>query len=702
MVAATAAAPVRLRPPKSAPSPPHPPSPATPPASPRLASVTPHDEARSSRRRSSPPRRPLPTGTTLLRLTFAGGARGAAPAVALFSPPPSPLSSAEGAAAAAGEAPPPPTRFPRRTRVAVRVVSRVAGFSGAVTTTAGGVTTTVVELPAPPPPSAAGATATTATTDALAGVAAVDAATLAAVAAPAAADIVTAGPLRDVDIALDVYTAAAGAAAGGAAAAADWTHVGTASLDGGAAATAAATRVLVLPLRAREGRRRGGVAAARVGSLTVEALTCTALPAGVAAALATAPPRLGGGVTAGAGGPDVGVPVPVDDGRYGGGGGAVVGAPSWGPPPLVAFPDRSSVPLGGRLEEDLTDEEEGLAARPPPSHRCRHATGGGGDPTAPPTLADLLEATASPLTTPATSVVSSTPAAAAAAAAGVPPPAVVGAAAAAETEEGGGAPPPAVAVAAMAVAAAVAHSASAPDLLGRPAVGGGGGPPAGPHHPYAAYPGGIRAPLPTLADVTGGLPPTTTLYVELKVPPPALERRLPVAAADRNALLDATLAVLAAAPHRVVLLSFDAPAAVLAGLKQTAYPVYLLNAERREELVDAADERTVTVGAAAAAAAAAGLDGLVLRSDLLLDDGPAGADRVATVAAAGLALLTYGRENGGVEGVLAQRALGVGGCICDGAAAVARGVAAADAAAGGGRAQAARLTGRAAAASVPL
>lgn len=379
-----------------------------------------------------------------------------------------------------------------------------------------------------------------------------------------------------------------------------------------------------------------------------------------------------------------------------------MGAPSWGPPTLVAFPDRSSVPLGGRLEEDLTDEEEGLAARPPPPHRCRHATGGGGDPTAPPTLADLLEATASPLTTPATSVVSSTPAAAAAAAAGVPPPAVVGAAAAAETEEGGGAPPPAVAVAAMAVAAAVAHSASAPDLLGRPAVGGGGGPPAGPHHPYAAYPGGIRAPLPTLADVTGGLPPTTTLYVELKVPPPALERRLPAAAADRNALLDATLAVLAAAPHRVVLLSFDAPAAVLAGLKQTAYPVYLLNAERREELVDAADERTVTVGAAAAAAAAAGLDGLVLRSDLLLDDGPAGADRVATVAAAGLALLTYGRENGGVEGVLAQRALGVGGCICDGAAAVARGVAAADAAAGGGRAQAARLTGRAAAASVPL
>ncbi|GAB0494266.1 hypothetical protein MMPV_005558 [Pyropia vietnamensis] len=620
-------------------------------------------------------------------------------------------------------------------------------------------------------------------------------------AAPAWVDIVTAASLWEVDIALDVYTAAsatatasptvAAAAAASATGGAGWEHVGTATLDGATAADASATRVLVLPLRARGGYADGGPPI-RTGSLTLEALTCTALPASVAAALATAPPRAaaaaagglpplspiaaasadagvpagefplighrggGSGHAAGAGIPirentvlsmaavtagggvagvelDVqlsmdGVPliyhdfwvdggrpvggipaadwvgvapttaaplalatdlaavnrdgggleevtdcavslvdpsIPVDDGRYGGGGGA---ASLWGPA-LPFKADLDSFPLMSRLDEDLTDEEEADGCRPQsPSSPLSRSPAADRNNAEAFTLSDLIAANASPLTTPATSVVSSTRAAAAAAAAGVPPPAVV--------------VPHPLAV----TAAAVAHSTSAPDLLGRcRGVDGGGAmvpPTAQRHNPFAAYPGGIRAPLPSLADVTRALQPSITLYVELKVPPPELARLLPAAAVDRNALLDATLGVLAAAPgaatRRVVLLSFDAHVAVLAGLKQTAYPVYLLNAERREPLVDTTDERTRSVGVAAAAAAAAGLDGLVVRSDLVLES-PGGVARVAAVTAAGLALLTYGHENRGAEGVLAQRALGVGGCICDGAAAVARAVAAADA-----------------------
>lgn len=177
-------------------------------------------------------------------------------------------------------------------------------------------------------------------------------------------------------------------------------------------------------------------------------------------------------------------------------------------------------------------------------------------------------------------------------------------------------------------------------------------------------------PLPTLTEACTRLPPHVGMLVEVKYPPPNVQRSLRIPFPDHNLIADNTLRSLLCeaaegnASRSIVIMSFDADLCTMFALKQTAYPVYFLHCEERDgPECDDADPRTVCVERGIAfARSQPGIAGMVLFAEMVLEDNTL----ARRIASSGLSVMTYSDINKDPETALVQlRDLGVQGVIAD-------------------------------------
>ncbi|KAA8494490.1 Glycerophosphocholine phosphodiesterase GPCPD1 [Porphyridium purpureum] len=184
--------------------------------------------------------------------------------------------------------------------------------------------------------------------------------------------------------------------------------------------------------------------------------------------------------------------------------------------------------------------------------------------------------------------------------------------------------------------------------------------------------GEIPDDLPSLHDVCCMLPESVGLLIELKYPTPEQTHEIPYP--NRNHFVDAVLNRVASSLHHhprrsIVFLSFDADLCAMLRMKQERFPVLFLNSERRERGNDMKDPRTVSIEHAAEYAAASRLDGMVVLSDMVLEN----AQLPACIRDHGLnTVLTYGRTNSDAASARRQLELGVDALIADNVALLSR------------------------------
>ena len=177
--------------------------------------------------------------------------------------------------------------------------------------------------------------------------------------------------------------------------------------------------------------------------------------------------------------------------------------------------------------------------------------------------------------------------------------------------------------------------------------------------------------LPSLRRVLKVLPEHISLMVEIKYPTPELMADTSLPYPERNVFVDRILEVIfqnESRQRRIVFLSFDPDVCLMMRKKQSVYPVCFLNAAGRSMMSEHCDPRALNVVNGVAFAVWAGLDGMVLLSDLLFEE----PGTVQVIHSAGLKVYTYGKHTAQPEHCRQMVEWGVDGVIADRVAYVAR------------------------------
>ncbi|KAK4536996.1 hypothetical protein CDCA_CDCA10G3021 [Cyanidium caldarium] len=177
--------------------------------------------------------------------------------------------------------------------------------------------------------------------------------------------------------------------------------------------------------------------------------------------------------------------------------------------------------------------------------------------------------------------------------------------------------------------------------------------------------------LPSLRRVLNVLPEHISLMVEIKYPTPELMADTSLPYPERNVFVDRILEVIfqnESRQRRIVFLSFDPDVCLMVRKKQSVYPVCFLNAAGRSVMSEHCDPRALSVVNGVAFAVWAGLDGMVLLSDLLFEE----PGTVQVIHSAGLKVYTYGKHTAQPERCRQMVEWGVDGVIADRVAYVAR------------------------------
>lgn len=170
--------------------------------------------------------------------------------------------------------------------------------------------------------------------------------------------------------------------------------------------------------------------------------------------------------------------------------------------------------------------------------------------------------------------------------------------------------------------------------------------------------------LPSLRRVLESVPEHISLMVEIKYPMPEFCAETSLPYPERNLLVDRTMEVIfgkGSRQRRILFLSFDPDICLMARKKQSVYPVCFLNAAGRSVASENRDPRALTVVNGVAFAVWAGLDGMVLLSDLIFEEPSV----VQIIHSTGLKVYCYGRHT--TEPGLCRQLIewGVDGLIAD-------------------------------------